>query len=534
MPKKGFRILLVFLIIILVFGCQNPKTKEQDLMHIKSENSGNRKKVILLMVDSLMAQAIDQGIRQGELPTFEFLIEHGQYYKDLVSSFPTMSITIDSSLLTGTYPDSHRVPGLIWYSSDDKKIINYGTGPMEVFRHGINPVLVDSLINLNGNHLNQKLPTIYEDLARRGLKSGSVNGLIYRGTTDHTLSIPGWMKGFSSLNNEIKVKGPDFLVFGSLSNPLEDMKNLPDGLMNRMGINNNYSVEVVKYLIQANKLPDFLYVYLPDIDQELHKKGPSDLNGVKEVDRQLQSLLLSFGSQEKALNDAIFIIVGDSGMTQIFTDEQNPIIDLPSMLKGANILRPGESVSEDTEIIFAVNETMAYVYKLKANPSLREIADVLKADDRIDFIAWKEKEWIHVVQGGTFKQLKYKANGNLKDSYKQNWAIEQDYEVLDVKVNAADRTLDYGQYPDVLRRLSGALNSHRGEFLVVTAKPGYELADRSSPKHKGGGGHGSIRQTESLVPLIICGTDQKPQYLRMIDLKSFLLDLLTKNIQKTG
>ncbi|MNE73798.1 hypothetical protein D3C76_75930 [compost metagenome] len=49
------------------------------------------------------------------------------------------------------------------------------------------------------------------------------------------------------------------------------------------------------------------------------------------------------------------------------------------------------------------------------------------------------------------------------------------------------------------------MKSHQGHYLVVTAKPGYELSDRSSPTHKGGGGHGGIRQMESLVPLIISG-----------------------------
>lgn len=181
MRKKWNRILLTMLIFILVFGCQNPKPKETDLMRIKSANEENTKKVILFVADSLMAQAIDQGIRKQELPAFKFLIDHGQYYKDLVSSFPTMSVTIDSSLLTGKYPDVHRVPGLTWYSADNKKIINYGTGPLEVLGHGIHPVLTDALIHLNGSHLNRNLPTIYEDLARLDLKSGSINGLIYRG-----------------------------------------------------------------------------------------------------------------------------------------------------------------------------------------------------------------------------------------------------------------------------------------------------------------------------------------------------------------
>lgn len=181
MKKKGIRMWPVILISIMLIGCQNSKPKEQDLMRINSASGENAKKVIFLMVDSLMVQAIDQGIGKQELPTLKFLIEHGQYYKNLVSSFPTMSVTIDSSLLTGAYPDIHRVPGLTWYSAETKRMINYGTGPMEVLRLGVNRVLADALIHLNGSHLSKNLPTIYEDLARQGFKSGSINGLIYRG-----------------------------------------------------------------------------------------------------------------------------------------------------------------------------------------------------------------------------------------------------------------------------------------------------------------------------------------------------------------
>lgn len=279
-------------------------------------------------------------------------------------------------------------------------------------------------------------------------------------------------------------------------------------------------------------MPDFLFVYLPDLDRELHKKGPTALRGVKELDQQLQSVLQTFGSPEKALHDAVFIIAGDSGMTQILPAEQNPVIDLPSLLGDARILRPGEAVSNETEIILAINETMAYVYSLKEDRSLRDIANLLKNDPRIDFISWKEKEWIYAIQGSTAKQIKFKAGGNLTDPYNQSWTVEQDEKVLDLSVNMAAHSLNYDQYPDVLKRLSGALRSHQGEFLVVTAKPGYELASSSSPTHKGGGGHGSIRKMESLVPLIISGTDQKPESLRMVDLKAYLLNLLTKQAER--
>ncbi|OUS77748.1 phosphodiesterase [Paenibacillus sp. MY03] len=527
--KKSLFLMMIFT-LIMALGCQKQEIapKEQDLVRVKSIKGEDSKKVILLQIDSLMAQAIDRGIAQKELPTIQFLIENGQYYKNVVSSFPTMSVTIDCSLLTGAYPDRHHVPGLIWYSMKDRKLINYGTGPMEVIKHGVDPVLVDALVNLNGSHLNRKLPTIYEDLARLGLKSGSINGLIYRGNMDHNLTIPPWIQVPASLPKTIPVKGPDFLALGSLSDPLEDIKKMPDGLISRMGLNNQFSVETVKYLIEANKLPDFLYVYLPDLDQKLHKKGPSELDGVKKLDQQLHSLLQSFDSPKEALDKVIFILVGDSGMTQILPARENPVIDLPSFFSGYKILPQGETATGETEIVLAVNETMAYVYNLKADKPLRDIADLLKTDPRIDIISWKEKEWIYAIQGENSKELRFKANGKLIDPYQQKWTVEQNAEVLDLKINTQHHTLKYGHYPDVLQRLSGALFSHPGNYLVVTAKPGYELAGTSSPTHKGGGGHGSLGQAESLVPLIVSGTDQKPQYLRLIDVKSFLLKLLAK------
>lgn len=501
--------------------------KEKELQRVKSTASDQAKKVIFVMVDSLVAESIDEGLEQKELPTLQFLIEHGQYYKDVVSSFPTMSVTIDSSLLTGAYADQHQVPGLTWYSAEDKQLINYGTGPMEVMKQGVNPVLKDALIHLNGTHLNPQLPTIYEDLARLGKKSGSINGLIYRGIVEHHLSIPPWMQGSASLPQSMRVKGPDFLALGALSDPLEGMQELPDGLTHRIGFNNQYSILTANYLIKSHKLPDFLYVYLPDLDKKVHKKGYADVEEVKELDSQLQSLLESFGSNEEALDNAIFVIAGDSGMTRILPGQDNPVIDLSIILKDYKLLRQGDAVTEQTELVLAVNETMAYVYLLKEG-KLRDTASLLSSDSRIEFISWKEEDWIYVVQGESRKQLKFKANGELIDPYQQKWSVEQAPEVLDLNINAEHHTLDYGRYPDVLQRLYGAFHSHSGQFLIVTAKPGYELADIHSPTHKGGGGHGAFGHAESLVPLIISGTEERPEHLRIVDLKPFLLKLVTK------
>lgn len=523
---------LIWIVVPLIIcsGCYGNKAtpKEDDLLHVKSQTDHPTKKVILILADSLMAQSIDKGIQQNKLPTLKFLIDHGKYHKNLVSSFPTMSVTIDSSLITGTYPNEHHVPGLIWYSAKNHKTISYGSGPMEILKHGVDPVISNAMIHLNGDHLNAQTATIYEQLNKKGLKTGSINGLIYRGNVEHTLSVPKWIKEPTSLPEEIKVKGPDFLSLGSFSNPLEGVKELPDTLTKRMGFNNDYAVEVVKHLVQTHNLPDFLYVYLPELDQELHKKGPSVLDGVIKMDKQLQTVLNAFGSPKKALDEAVIMIVGDSGMSAILPKSKQPVIDLPQILHNYSILQSGAHTTKETEVALAVNETMAYVYKLNTTDSLRSMANRLKDEERIDFIAWKQNGWIHVLQGGTTKEFRYKPTGKTIDAYGQSWTLGNHPEVLDLQLAKDQDTVQYREYPDALKRLYGALNSHEGDFLVVTAKSGYELAGESSPTHKGGGGHGALNRTESLVPLIISGTDEEPDHTRIVDLKSYIVRLLTK------
>lgn len=522
------RLLLLVTVVSLISGCSGKAQidGEKELLRAKSSRE-HTKKVILLVADSLMYQSIDKGISQKSLPTFQYLIDNGHYYRDLVSSFPTMSVTIDSSIVTGSYPDKHLVPGLVWFSSKENRVINYGTGPMEIMKQGINPVLSDEFINLNGKHLNVEASTIYEDLARIGLTSGSVNGLIYRGNTDHILTLPPFIHLPTSLPKQIKVKGPDLLIFGAFSNPLQAEQRLPDGIVNKMGFTNEFAFETVKHLVRSNKLPDFLYVYLPDLDQQLHKKGPSDLEGVIKLDGKLRSLLLSFGSMDRALKEAIIVIIGDSGMSSIVPTNQHPVIDLPKLLENFSALRPGESISRNTDVILAVNETMAYIYWLKMNSDLKKLTDQLKTDSRIELISWEEKEWIHVEQVGVEGHLRFKANGKLIDTYRQSWSIDGNEQILDLKRGEGNR-FEYGQYPDALRRLSASFRSHEGKFVIVTAKQGFEFAAHSSPLHRGGGGHGSLHKLESLVPMMICGTASQPEFHRIIDIKKYILELLKK------
>ncbi|MDR6224149.1 alkaline phosphatase family protein [Desmospora profundinema] len=521
--------LLVIAVILgllyLIFLWTKPKQEENDLARMQA-NDG-RKKVIWLMVDSIMSHAIDEGVKKGELPALAFLIQNGHYQRNLVSSFPTMSVTIDSSLLTGTYPNRHRVPGLIWYDTKEERIVNYGTGAGELMRDGINQGLKDAVIRLNRDHLNPEVPTLYEKLADRGFRSGSFNGMLYRGKSDHVLSFPPWLTGLTSLPSKVKVKGPDFLTLGMFSNPLQGITSTPDGLTNGLGMGDSYPLAVSRYLIKQDRMPDFTFVYLPDLDKSLHDKGPSDQSGIRTLDREIAGLLDTFDSWEEALHQYVWVICGDSGQTGIHPDDKDPLIPLHKMLQDYRILPSGEQPTPETDLVLCVNERMAYIYLLKDSIAIPDILDRLR-DDRIDLLAWEEEGWIRVRHQPRNKELRFRPGSAWTDDYGQSWEVEGEFEALDLSGDPGNGTLSYRDYPDGLMRLYAVFHSHPGRFLVVTPEPGYELVAKHSPTHKGGGGHGSLHRIDSLVPLIIAGTDQQPKNLRIVDLKDYILHLMDR------
>ncbi|SDC11293.1 Predicted pyrophosphatase or phosphodiesterase, AlkP superfamily [Melghirimyces thermohalophilus] len=522
---------IAFVIIIIIFLLTQkpkPKSKEKDLSRVSSQTG--RRKVIWLMVDSLMAPAVDLGVKNGELPAISFLIQHGHYQKGLVSSFPTMSVTADTSFLTGAYPDQHGVPGLIWFDEQQKRLVNYGTGLGEMIQDGWNQVAEDAIINLNQKHLNPQVQTVYEELEKQGIKTGSVNGMIYRGTRDHELTFPVWMSVPSSIPRRLSVKGPDFLSLGALTNPLQEKISLPDGPLSEFGLKDAYSIDTVKFLIKENRLPNFLFVYLPDPDKPIHGKGPGpqERQELQKVDREIAQLLDAFGSWDEALRQAIWAVCGDGGQTAIHPADQQPVVRLDQLLQNYKTLQPGRQPDENTDVVLAVNERSAYVYALKEEVQLEELADRLKEDDRIDILAWVDDDgWVRIVNSVKQKQMRFRPGGEWTDPYSQTWELEEEPAALDLNLDQKRKQITYGEYPDGLVRLHAALHSHAGRYLLVTARPGYELADTASPTHKGGAGHGSLHRIDSTAPLIIAGTDQLPSRWRIVDLKDYILTLLT-------
>lgn len=519
MIRKIFVSVLIFFLFIAGLGWYLLMTPAKDLHNISI--TAAPKPVVVLVIDSLMDQPLRKAMDEGKAPALEFLMKHGQYLPNVVSSYPTMSVTIDSTLLTGTYADQHKIPGLSWFKQDENRLISYGGGISEMWNVGLKNVITDGLIELNETHLNKNTPTIYEELAKSHIQSASINGLMYRGDYAHRLHVPPLLSGMNLLPHNIEINGPALLSMGSLSqyNPKNDRYNY---VWKSMGINNQFTANELTYFIQKEQLPAFTLAYFPNLDQQVHEHGPKEQKGIEEVDKQLQTILNSYSSWEEAIQKAIWVVQGDSGQSAVIKDRNKALIDLNTLLDEYTFWNPDEPSKK--ELALAVNERMAYIYRQDERIELSDITSKLKTDARIGVIAWKRNHIGYVLAKGSDQPFTFSPNGPYKDKYGQSWNINGDRSILDLSINEQNE-INYGDYPDALARLYGALHSHEGQYIIVDAKPGYEFVGTHSPNHAGGAAHGSLHKADSEVPLIIAGTDQAPKHHRLVDFKDWLVEL---------
>jgi len=480
-----------------------------------------KKPVILLNIDSLMAQPLEMAIQTGRAPALKFLMENGIYYPNVVSSFPTMSVTIDSSLLTGTYANRHRIPGLNWFDIAEKEMINYGTGFRETFRIGQKKSIHNMLYRLNNEHLSDKVTTIYEELAKKGIASASINSFVYRGNTPKRLKMPKLFKAFTYFKDGQWIsETPPIFSLGALSKikPRHFTLQIVAG-------NYKYAAKELRHLIRQKRLPAFTFCIFQDLDFRIHFKGPMDLSGISKMDKQIQKMLNLYSSWEEALERNVWLVMGDNGHAPMHTKYKEAVIDLRKTFKKYRIAKLGRPPRKKDQLVFSVNQRMAYIYLLDYMDRMTTVVDRLKKDDRIDVIAWKEGNWIRVEAKGATESLLFQPSDERGDEFGQTWKVRGNLRLLDLEVDK-DGLLTYGDYPDALARIYGALHSHEGRFLVVNAKPGHEFKAQSTPFHLAGAAHGSLHKQESHVPLLIAGTEEVPVHPRLVDLKEYILRIV--------
>ena len=185
-----------------------------------------------------------------------------------------------------------------------------------------------------------------------------------------------------------------------------------------------------------------------------------------------------------------------------------------------------EGKKKNAQLAIAINERMAYIYVNNHNVKLSDIVNVLKEDERIGFIAWKDEQTNYVVSSSSDGELTFSPKGPYVDEFEQSWNVEGNVSILDLNIQNGD-SIQYQNYPDALARLHGALHSQEGRVIVVDAKPTFEFVEEHSHDHAGGGAHGSLHKVDSMVPMIVTGINELPKSNRLVDVKEWLLQLLS-------
>ncbi|MGX1983909.1 hypothetical protein [Thermolongibacillus altinsuensis] len=225
------------------------------------------------------------------------------------------------------------------------------------------------------------------------------------------------------------------------------------------------------------------------------------------------------------MKDHCWIVMGDNGQAPIDADRKKALIDLRQLLRSYRVMKLKEGIKENDQIVLGVNERMAFIYSL--NPKhlpLSDLAKTLQKDDRIDVIAWKEEESVHVISPAYDGELRFKVAGEYIDEYEQSWSLTGNTDILNLELK--NNKILYNNYPDALARLYSALTSHEENYLVISAKPGSEFIGEGSPTHVGGASHGGLHKQDSLVPMIVTGVDSSPKHLRIVDLRDWILSLI--------
>lgn len=481
------------------------------------------KKTIMFIVDSFNPTALKRAFDRKMVPAMEFLKRRGYFTDRCVSVFPTMTPTCASTIATGTPPSDHQVPGFVWFSRKEKRIVNYGISPLAVWKMGVKRVIQDLLFNLNHKQLSKKVKTLYESMEEAGFTTGAVNPFIFRAGRPHRARIPLIVQMLSTFRLKGKLMGPGSLFLGQFCPPeAPQWSNLLAlrHYLRKFGVNDEYSGTVGRWLIKKGRQPDLLTIYLPDTDGFSHRHDPyCSEESLQGVDRQVSKILGAFPSWEEAIKRNTIIVVGDHSQSRVGTGRHN-IIRLSEELKDFNQVDIGREGCPRSQIAVCLNERMGHIYILKEKESLLPaMVGRLGRIQGLDQVVWKEGEWFHVLQsgGGT---LSFRPGRELWDDYGQGWFLVGDPGAVDASTDG--HRIFFGDYPDALAQFSNALNCENAGDLLVTASPGYEFSGECDPIHPGCGSHGSLHREDSLVPLFVAGDTFGVSKPRIMDLAPFI------------
>ena len=437
-------------------------------------------KLVLIVIDGLTPAALERGVESDDVPALRFLMSHGEYRR-AVTTFPSLTPVCLSSIVTGTHPDVHEIPHLVWYHRGEQRLVEYGSSFGAIRAAGATRTIRDVIFNLNEEHLSKKAVTVYEALEAAGRVTAAVNMVCYRGPARHAPLVP-WLTR--------PAYGPSRFFYFNLFE--SDVTGAPLAVRTRArGSVDEYARVVGRWLVTRDGF-DFLVFYLPDYDYASHASGPEAAHAaLAHADRAIATLFEAAGGPEEFLARYAVLLCSDHGQTSV-----DRSVRLEDAFTGLPLFH--RSNGRVPELAVTASNRAGMVYRL---PGCREAPRdlVRRLDGEGHVVLLREDGWAVARQDGEELRFAPSADG---------WETSGASEIL-------------GQ-PDALERAWAALANPNAGDLVVSAAPGVEFADLGGRHHVGGGSHGSLEAGDSEVPMLSVGAGDPPA--RTVDVTPRVLD----------
>lgn len=263
-------------------------------------------KAILIVIDGLTPAMLEDAIERRTAPALAALAEHGEYRRAL-SVFPSLTPVCLSSLMTGTYPDEHGIPHLVWYHRGEQRVVEYGSSFAALRRVGTRRSIIDAIFRMNDEHLSRDVHTLFESADDAGLVTAAVNVVCYRGRTPHRARVPGVTR---------VAHGPKRFFYFNLFE--SDLTGAPMSVGGRhLGSNDRYAAAVGRWLVTRDGF-DALVYYLPDFDYASHALGPDGAHAaLARSDAAVQALVDAAGGIDAFLERYAIVLCSDHGQTRV-------------------------------------------------------------------------------------------------------------------------------------------------------------------------------------------------------------------------
>ena len=422
------------------------------------------KKLVLIVVDGMTPAAFERAVESGRAPALALLAEQGTYRR-ATSVFPSLTPVCLSSIVTGGGPDVHRIPHLVWWDREERRIVEYGSSFAALRAAGMAQSLTDTIFNMNQHHLAKDAVTVYEALEDAGLVTAAVNITCYRGRTRHQATLPWVTK---------PAFGPKRFFYYSLFE--SDPTGAPFAVRNRAaGSIDMYAAAVGRWLVTRDGF-DFFAYYLSDFDFASHAHGPLGAEDVAlaRTDAAIMALIDAAGGAGRVLR-----ALRRASCTPITGRRRSrEAAQLEGSLAAPRRPHRRHGVEPRGPGLPAARRAESTRRSSRARSTVRS-----RSTSRCGSRAARPSPGATARSFASARRLPAGRRAATPRS-----------STSPTRSTAAGRAL---------------ANPNAGE-LLVSASPGWEFADLGGRHHAGGGSHGSLVEDDSVVPVLTVGVDAAP------------------------